>query len=171
MIPLNLACNTHFSRSVKFKKQEKLWLVNVHSKKYFLTHPIIEYVIYSRRRGKKVLCSFPTPTLVLLCWTLVVLATRVRLGNKYAAFFPFSAGNEYELYDSCVKKLYIALGNIVGCVNLRVCALALLVRQLSRREHTVHFIPLVHNILFFFFGNVKGKFLRNCSYTSVVLFH
>ena len=51
----------------------------------------------------------------------VVLATRVRLGNKYAAFFLFSAGNEYELYDSCVKKLYIALGNVVGCVNLRVC--------------------------------------------------
>ena len=50
----------------------------------------------------------------------VALATRV-LGNKYAAFFPFSAGNEYELYDSCVKKLYIALGNIVGCVNLRLC--------------------------------------------------
>ena len=50
----------------------------------------------------------------------VALATRV-LENKYAAFFLFSAGNEYELYDSCVKKLYIALGNIVGCVNLHLC--------------------------------------------------
>ena len=49
----------------------------------------------------------------------VALATRVRLGNKYVAFFPFSSGNEYELYDSCVKKLYIALGNIVGCVLSR----------------------------------------------------
>ena len=50
----------------------------------------------------------------------------------------FSAGNEYEFYDSFVKKWHIALMNIVGCANL--C-------ELTRREHTAHIISLVHNIL------------------------
>ena len=55
----------------------------------------------------------------------------MRLGNKYAAFFSFSTGNKCEFYDSCVKKLYIVLANIVGCAQGGHC----------------HFIPLVHNIL------------------------
>ena len=73
---------------------------------------------------KVLIRSFPIPTLVP---NATYMCPHLRLGHKQcsilqqcAAFFPFSAGNEYEFYDSCAKKLYIALVNVVGCANLRV---------------------------------------------------
>ena len=88
----------------------------------FLTYPIVKFVLYSRRSGLKVLHSCPTLTLVVSATQrLCPSRRRERLGNEYAAFRPFSTGIEYEFYDSCVKKCYIALGNKVGCANLRVC--------------------------------------------------
>ena len=63
-----------------------------------------------------------TPRLGLGHKQCVALATRVRLGKEYAAFFLFSAGIEYEFYDSCVKKSYIALVNSGLCEPARfVC--------------------------------------------------
>ena len=81
-------------RSSKTSKNE------LELKIFFLTYPIIKFVLYSRRSGNKVLHWFPTPTLVPsathMCPHLrlghkqcVALETRVRLGNQYAALFPF----------------------------------------------------------------------------------
>ena len=77
----------------------------------------------------------------------VVLATRMRLGNKYAAFFPFSAGNEYELYIPSLRS----------CDN-------------SRAGSTQPTLFPWCIIYYSFFSNVKGKFLRSCSYAYVVCY-
>ena len=54
------------------------------------------------------------------------------------------------------KKSYITLVNIVGCANLRIC-------QLTRMKHTIHFIPLVHNVLFNGSSYTSYELSRNIS--------
>ena len=107
-------------RPHRLSLEERIFYIQCSGNYCTFNTPRKVHTLSSPKREKSAAYLFPTPTLVPsamhMCLRLgykqrVALATRVKLENKYAALFPFLAGNEYAFYDIPLVH------NILLCLN------------------------------------------------------